>query len=126
MTSKILSALTALLAIVTALAALDLSGIAALIPGDHDALVAIISGTLATLGTILRAIGDLLDDGQVNGSYGRLRCHPLVFFAAGILALASLSSCAGLRLDAATPWGDLSSLDGQTALTLRPIVLPAK
>lgn len=125
MTSKALSFITAALAVITALAALDISGIISLIPGTHDGLVAIIAGSLATLGTILRAIGDFLDDGQVNGSYGKFQCHPLVFVCALILTLA-LSSCAGLTVTAALPWGEVSSSDGETEVILRPIILPTK
>ena len=69
MNAKLLSALTAAFALVTALAAMDLSGIAPLIPGDADATVAAISGGLTTLLIIIRAIGDFVDDGQINNSF---------------------------------------------------------
>ena len=125
MTSKALSFITAALAVITALAALDISGIVSLIPGAHDGLVAIIAGSLATLGTILRAIGDFMDDGKVNGSYGKFQCHPLAFLAAAVITLA-LSSCAGLTVTASLPWGEVSSSDGETEVILRPIILPTK
>lgn len=98
MTAKLLSIITAVLAVVTVLAALDLTGLVTLIPGGNAAMVTWVSGGLATLGTILRAIGDLLDDGQANGSYGKLRMHPGTFLLACALAVlaVSLSSCSGV------------------------------
>jgi hypothetical protein len=38
----------------------------------------------------------------------------------------ALASCAGLTLTASTPWGDVSSKDGLTTVTARPIVIPQK
>jgi len=90
MKPKLLSYLTITAAIITALSALDLSGIAALMPGDHDATVAWISGGLTTLLTIVRSIGDLLDDGKPNNSF---RCPAWVALGALLIACACMSSC---------------------------------
>jgi hypothetical protein len=90
MRTKLLSYLTVTAAIIAALAALDLSGIATLIPGDHAAPVAWISGGLATALTIVRAIGDLLDDGKPNGSF---KCPAWVAIGALLLACACMTSC---------------------------------
>jgi hypothetical protein len=90
MNVKLLSILTTLAAIITGLAGLDLSGLATLIPGDHASTVAWISGSLTTLLVIIRALGDLLDDGKPNGSF---RCPGPIFISALLLALLSLSSC---------------------------------
>lgn len=126
--SRILSILTAVLAIVAMLGALDLSGFVSLIPGANDGMVSLISGGLATLLTIGRAIGDLLDDGKVNNSF---RMHWLTFLlAVGISILAGFSmSCSTpgditLRLN--SPWGSVESMDGATTIAPRPIVIPAK
>lgn len=90
MNLKLLSILTTLAAIITGLAGLDLSGIASLIPGDHAGTVAWISGSLTTLLIIIRALGDLLDDGKPNGSF---RCPGPIFISALLLSLLALTSC---------------------------------
>jgi len=129
MKAKILSVLTAILAIVAVLGALDLSGLVSLVPGDNAAVLTYITGGLATLGTIIRAIGDMLDDGQANGSFGKLRCHPLALVLAGFLVALALGSCAqmrGLNLSLSSPWGDVSSIDGMTTISPKVIVIPAK
>lgn len=123
--------MTAILAIAAMLSALDLSGLINLIPGGNEAMVALISGGLATLGTILRAVGDLIDDGVVNNSFGKLRMHWLTFLlACGIAAIGSLSiGCAELRgfdLTLQSPWGSVESRDGNTVITPMPIVFPTK
>jgi hypothetical protein len=69
MNHKLVSTITAVLAVLTTLGALDLTGILPIIPGDHSATLTWITGGIATLITILRAIADLLDDGQINNSY---------------------------------------------------------
>lgn len=57
---------------------------------------------------------------------------PPRIYAIGIslLALAALTvaltSCAGLTLRAATPFGDISTTDGHSTITLRPIIIPEK
>jgi hypothetical protein len=41
----------------------------------------------------------------------------------GLIAIAqSLTSCAGLSVTATTPWGDVSSSNGQTTVAPKPIV----
>ena len=41
--------------------------------------------------------------------------------AAVALAALALTSCQGVTLSASTPWGDVSSLDGQTTIAAKPI-----
>ena len=43
--------------------------------------------------------------------------------AAVALAALALTSCKNLTLTAATPWGDVSSVDGQTTVIAKPIVI---
>ena len=51
----------------------------------------------------------------------------LITTAIAALAITpALTGCAGLTLTAATPWGDVSTLDGATTVTVRPIVIPSK
>lgn len=129
MKAKTLSILTAILAIVAVLGAMDLSGFLSLFPGDSASTATAISGGLATLGTIIRAIGDWMDDGQVNGSFGKIKCHPVALICAATLAVLGMSSCADMRrvnLSLSTPWGDVGSKDGSTTVTLRPIIIPEK
>lgn len=87
MKAKLLSVCTAVLAIVALLGGLDLSGIITLIPGGNAEMLTLISGGLATLGTIARAIGDLADDGQVNGSFGKLSMHWSTFLGCVLIAI---------------------------------------
>jgi len=87
MKAKLLSVCTAILAIVAMLGGLDLSGVITLIPGGNAEMVTLISGGLATLGAIARAIGDLADDGKVNGSFGKLQMSPITFLLCVIIAL---------------------------------------
>lgn len=118
--AKILSAFTAVLAVIAMLSAADFSGILALFPGEHSGTIALISGTLATLGTVIRAIGDLIDDGVVNNSF---KIHPLACLGALVLAVAALASCAELRgvrisgfyQDASGAKAGLSTHDGEVS-----------
>jgi len=43
-----------------------------------------------------------------------------------IAAAVLTSSCRGLSLSASSPWGDVGSVDGQTVVTLRPIIIHEK
>lgn len=136
MTPRALSTITLIFAILTAIAQLDLHGLISLLPGGSEQTVSNVTGGIATLLILTRTIGDFLDDGQVNGSFGkekpaadgpRTYCHPLTVAAACLIALvtAGLTSCAGLTLSASTPWGDVSSTDGHTTVIARPIVIPS-
>lgn len=51
---------------------------------------------------------------------------PLAILALCIAALTSCATPRGLTLNLSSPWGDVSSLDGQTTVALRPIVIPDK
>ncbi len=131
MKAKILSIMTAILAVIAMLSALDLSGLISLIPGGNDAMVALISGSLATLGTIIRAVGDLLDDGVVNNSFGKLRMHWTTFVLASLIAVLgslcmSCSDLRGVNLSLQSPWGSVESQDGNTVISPRPFVFPTK
>lgn len=122
MKAKLLSVCTAILAIVAMLGGLDLSGVITLIPGGNAGMVTLISGTLATLGTIARAIGDLVDDGIVNGSFGKLQMSPITFIIAVIIAIIAgfTTSCAGVDATLRSPYGSIRSINGQTIIAPIP------
>jgi hypothetical protein len=128
MKAKLLSVCTAILAIVAMLGGLDLSGVITLIPGGNAEWVTLISGGLATLGTIARAIGDLADDGKVNGSFGRLQMSPVTFLVAVLIAIIAgcTTSCAGLNASLRTPYGNIRSINGQTTITAIPFIIEGK
>jgi len=131
MKARALSIMTAALAVIAMLSALDLSGLINLIPGGNEGLVALITGALATLGTIIRAIGDWLDDGEVNNSFGRLRMHWLTFLAACVIAALGAMSIgcadlAGTSISLQSPWGSVESRDGATIIHPMPIIIPGK
>lgn len=49
--------------------------------------------------------------------------------AIAIIALAisqALTSCAGVNYSASTPYGDISSVDGQVSVAIRPLVIADK
>ena len=47
--------------------------------------------------------------------------------ATAALALSqALTSCAGVAYTASTPYGDVSSLDGQVHVAIRPLVIATK
>ena len=53
----------------------------------------------------------------------------LITAAIAIAALAisqALTSCAGLTLTAVTPWGDVSTTDGNTTVAIRPVIIGGK
>lgn len=85
MKSRILSVLAALAAFLTALGAADLSGLINLFPDDVASVLATALPALAGVVHLLKAFGDFLDDGKINGSF------PL-FVAIATLGL--MTSCA--------------------------------
>lgn len=53
----------------------------------------------------------------------------LITAAIAIAAIAlsqALTSCAGVNYSASTPYGDVSSLDGQVHVDIRPLVIATK
>ena len=45
---------------------------------------------------------------------------------AAIALSQALSSCAGVNYSATTPYGDISSLDGQVSVSIRPLIIADK
>lgn len=128
MKAKLLSVCTAILAIVAMLGGLDLSGVITLIPGGNAEMVTLISGGLATLGTIARAIGDLADDGKVNGSFGKLQMSPITLLIAVIISIIAgfTTSCTGLNATLRSPYGSIRSINGQTTIAPIPFIIEGK
>jgi len=89
--TKILHALASIAAISSAVAGLNLIGIASFLPPKIAAVVTIIPTVAAAVAHGALAMGDKADDGQVNGSF-KSRCHPVAFLAALVIAL-GMSSC---------------------------------
>ncbi len=91
MKTRILSFLAAVAAILTFLGGLDLSGIASILPDTVATAFATALPLFAGVVHLVKALADLIDDGQINGSIKVLA----LFLVAGALC-GPLTSCAGL------------------------------
>jgi hypothetical protein len=128
MNKKFLHLLAAALATCTAIGAADLSGLTSLVPHAVAVKLALFPAIAAIIGHVILAIGDVLDDGESNGSFPKstLRCDPVMLLLAATLGLGTLllPSCAGVAVNAATPWGDVTTTpDGQTMVQLKPLLI---
>lgn len=70
-TNRVLATLTALLAGLTAIGGLDLSGVANFLPPGWAAVLATVPPLMLAAGHTVLAIGDQLDDGKKNDSFPR-------------------------------------------------------
>ncbi|MCU0797414.1 MAG: hypothetical protein MUF31_15950 [Akkermansiaceae bacterium] len=86
---KVLQILAAVAAACSAVAGLDLAGILDILPEQVAPWVAVAPPVAAALFHAAIAIGDILDDGERNDSFGKL---PLLLFTLG-LAFLVLPSC---------------------------------
>jgi hypothetical protein len=110
--SRIKSFLAAIAALAATLAALDLTGIIALMPQEVAKWVVIVPSAAAAVVHFAQSLRENLD------KYG---------LAIAISAALFLPSCAGLSFTVSSPWGDASSQDGgPLSITPRPIIIPAK
>lgn len=72
MKTRILSALAAVAAFLTLLGGLDLSGIIDVLPPRVATWLATALPLLAGIVHLIRALGDFIDDGKINGSFRSL------------------------------------------------------
>lgn len=92
MKTRILNFLGVLLAALTVIGALDLANLISLLPEKVAAGFALIPPSIATIVHLINTIGDVIDDGKVNGSW-----LPKLWAFALIGSLTCLlPSCAGL------------------------------
>jgi len=117
--TRILHALSAIGAAASAVAALNLIGLASFLPPKVAAAVAVVPPIFATIGHAAIAIGDRIDDGKANNSF---QCSPLAVVFACVLStlcVMGLTSCVttttpdGTRTErydaeATKPWLDLA------------------
>jgi hypothetical protein len=95
MKTRLLSFLAAIAAVLTVLGGLDLSGIVHLFP-DHVATgLATILPSFAAVVHLIRTIGDVVDDGKVNGSWSPKLYPVCMWLTLGMLSW-PLVSCAGV------------------------------
>lgn len=95
--NKALRILAALAFALSALAALDLQGIIAILPAPWDAWVAFLPPAAGGLYQLVRVAGDILDDGERNDSWPRGPRMSAVLLPIGIGTLClGLPSCTGI------------------------------
>lgn len=101
--TRIPSFLAAAAAFLTLLGGLDLSGIVSILPAPVATGFATALPLLAGIVHLIKAFGDFLDDGKINGSFKALA----LFLVCGIsVALASCAVPDGWRVNLQTPYGD--------------------
>jgi len=122
--TKLLSYLAAAAAFLTALGALDLTGVLPLLPDNVAGGLTIALPLFATIVHLIKALGDAADDGKINGSF---QCAPLMFVLALVVSLAATSCTSTIPWSVRTPYGDAQSdADGVITVTPRTVVIPAK
>ena len=122
--TRILSALAAIAALLTALGGLDLSGVVNVLPEPLAAGLATALPMLVGIVHLIRAIGDFADDGKINGSF---KCPALIFALALVISMFATSCSPSTPWHVITPYGDArGDADGTISIVAKPIIIPTK
>ena len=96
MNKKFVSFLSGILALLTVVGGLDLTGLITLLPDNVAKVFVIGLPALAGIKHLIIDLGDFADDGQINGSFKLLPL--LLWLAVGALSFASLACGTGTIL----------------------------